>query len=134
MSRFGLGHSLDPDDRHTGVRAAEIVRRYSPGLARVIRLAPETMRGALQTAALCRVGLGVCTLGEQGIVGGLMQRWSVCLAGSSMMLLAGMLAPPNMGEDYAAAFNVIYPELAAKYQIPLYPFFLDQSIVFYLHL
>jgi acyl-CoA thioesterase-1 len=41
------------------------------------------------------------------------------------VLLAGMLAPPNLGSDYAAAFNPIYPELAAKYGVPLYPFFLD---------
>jgi acyl-CoA thioesterase-1 len=41
------------------------------------------------------------------------------------VLLAGMLAPPNLGAGYAAAFNPIYPELAAKYRVPLYPFFLD---------
>ena len=41
------------------------------------------------------------------------------------VLLVGMLAPPNMGEDYAAAFNPIYGKLSEKYQVPLYPFFLD---------
>lgn len=41
------------------------------------------------------------------------------------VLLAGALSPPNMGPDYAAAFNPIYPELAAKHGILLYPFFLD---------
>lgn len=41
------------------------------------------------------------------------------------VLLAGMLAPPNLGSDYEAAFNAIYPELAAKYDLLLYPFFLD---------
>jgi len=41
------------------------------------------------------------------------------------VILAGMLAPPNMGEDYADGFNPIFPELAAKYKVPLYPFFLD---------
>ncbi len=41
------------------------------------------------------------------------------------VLLAGMLAPPNMGGDYAARFNPIYKRLADKYQLPLYPFFLD---------
>lgn len=41
------------------------------------------------------------------------------------VLLVGMLAPPNMGEDYGQAFNSIYPDLAKKYDIPLYPFFLD---------
>lgn len=41
------------------------------------------------------------------------------------VVLAGMLAPPNMGEDYAKAFNPIYPELAEKHGLVLYPFFLD---------
>lgn len=41
------------------------------------------------------------------------------------VLIAGMMAPPNLGPDYAASFNTIYPELAAKYGAALYPFFLD---------
>lgn len=44
------------------------------------------------------------------------------------VLLVGMLAPPNMGEDYGNAFNPIYGELAQKYDVPLYPFFLDGVI------
>ena len=41
------------------------------------------------------------------------------------VLLAGMLAPPNMGANYAERFNPIYERLAEKYDVPLYPFFLD---------
>lgn len=41
------------------------------------------------------------------------------------VLLVGMLAPPNMGGDYAERFNPIYKRLAEKYGVPLYPFFLD---------
>ena len=41
------------------------------------------------------------------------------------VLLAGMIAPPNMGADYAAQFNPIYQKLADKYQVRLYPFFLN---------
>lgn len=41
------------------------------------------------------------------------------------VLLMGMIAPPNMGEGYGKTFNSIYPELAAKHGVPLYPFFLD---------
>ncbi|TIT77868.1 MAG: arylesterase [Mesorhizobium sp.] len=41
------------------------------------------------------------------------------------VLLAGMRAAPNLGADYQKAFDAIYPRLAAKYGIPLYPFFLD---------
>jgi acyl-CoA thioesterase-1 len=41
------------------------------------------------------------------------------------VMLCGMLAPPNFGADYAARFNSIYPDLAKKFDVPLYPFFLD---------
>ncbi|HRK25468.1 MAG TPA: arylesterase [Beijerinckiaceae bacterium] len=41
------------------------------------------------------------------------------------VLLAGMLAPRNNGPDYVAAFDGLYPRLAAKHGVPLYPFFLD---------
>jgi len=41
------------------------------------------------------------------------------------LLLAGMLAAPNLGRDYEAEFNAIYPRLAKQYGVPLYPFFLD---------
>jgi acyl-CoA thioesterase-1 len=41
------------------------------------------------------------------------------------VLLAGMLAPPNYGPDYAAKFDPIYSDLAKAYDVALYPFFLD---------
>ena len=41
------------------------------------------------------------------------------------VLLAGMMAPPNMGNDYAARFNPIYQRIAEKHGLTLYPFFLD---------
>lgn len=39
-------------------------------------------------------------------------------------LVAGMIAPPNMGGEYGMEFNRIFPELARKYNDDLYPFFL----------
>lgn len=41
------------------------------------------------------------------------------------VLIAGMRASPSLGEDYQRAFDRIYPDLAAKYKAPLYPFFLQ---------
>jgi len=41
------------------------------------------------------------------------------------VLLAGMQAAPNMGEDYGRAFAAIYPDLAQAYDLLFYPFFLD---------
>ena len=44
------------------------------------------------------------------------------------VLLAGMHTPPSMGRDYSDKFDAIYPELARKYDVALYPFFLDGII------
>lgn len=41
------------------------------------------------------------------------------------VVLLGMLAAPNLGQDYAARFNPIYPTLARKYDAVLVPFFLQ---------
>ncbi len=41
------------------------------------------------------------------------------------VLLAGMLAPPNLGRDYGRAFDALFPELAEKHGVAFYPFLLD---------
>jgi acyl-CoA thioesterase-1 len=41
------------------------------------------------------------------------------------ILLAGMRAPRNYGPEYTDAFDRIFPELATKHGLLLYPFFLD---------
>jgi acyl-CoA thioesterase-1 len=41
------------------------------------------------------------------------------------VMLAGMLAPPNLGADYAQKFDSIFPDVAKKHGLVLYPFFLD---------
>ncbi len=40
-------------------------------------------------------------------------------------LLAGMLAPRNMGDDYVTAFEAVYPALAEKHDVIYLPFFLE---------
>lgn len=40
-------------------------------------------------------------------------------------LLAGMLAPSNMGARYTQEFDAIYPALADDFDVIFYPFFLD---------
>lgn len=42
------------------------------------------------------------------------------------VMLVGMLAAPNLGADYGRRFNAIFPDLAKKHDVPLYPFFLDE--------
>jgi len=43
----------------------------------------------------------------------------------ALVVLAGMLIPPNYGPDYAEEFAAVYPALAQKYDLPLIPFFMD---------
>ncbi|HAT36601.1 MAG TPA: arylesterase [Rhodospirillaceae bacterium] len=47
-------------------------------------------------------------------------------ATGSVLLLAGMRAPPNLGDDYGKAFNSIFPALAKAHKVAFYPFFLDR--------
>ena len=41
------------------------------------------------------------------------------------VLLAGMMAPRNLGPAYIEAFDAIYPALARRHDIEFYPFLLD---------
>lgn len=41
------------------------------------------------------------------------------------VLLTGILAPRDWGEEYTQAFNRVYPDLARSYDVPLYPSILD---------
>jgi acyl-CoA thioesterase-1 len=41
------------------------------------------------------------------------------------VLVAGMVAPPNLGAEYVRAFNPIFPEIAAAHGALYYPFFLE---------
>ena len=36
-----------------------------------------------------------------------------------------MYAPKNLGPEYVAEFDAIFPSLAERYDVPLYPFFLE---------
>jgi acyl-CoA thioesterase I len=40
-------------------------------------------------------------------------------------LVLGMRSPPNMGPDYIAKFEALFPTLATQYEAALYPFFLE---------
>ncbi len=45
------------------------------------------------------------------------------------VLLAGMAAPPNLGDDYGREFNPIFPEIAEKFAVALYPIFVESYIL-----
>ena len=56
----------------------------------------------------------------QGILDKVKQKYS-----NVEIVIAGMMVPPNMGEDYSSEFKKIYPELARKNNATLIPFLLD---------
>ncbi len=41
------------------------------------------------------------------------------------VMVAGMMAPRNLGREYVDEFDAVYPRLAEKHDVMLYPFFLD---------
>lgn len=41
------------------------------------------------------------------------------------VMLVGMRAAPNLGPTYVQAFEGLYPRIARKHNLPLYPFMLD---------
>jgi acyl-CoA thioesterase-1 len=43
-----------------------------------------------------------------------------------LVVLAGMEAPPNYGQEYAASFRQSYRELSLQYRVPFVPFLLDR--------
>lgn len=45
------------------------------------------------------------------------------------VILAGMLAPPNLGRAYGDAFKEVFTDIAEAEDVPLYPFFLDGVIL-----
>ena len=41
------------------------------------------------------------------------------------IVIAGMMVPPNMGDDYSTAFRKVFPEIAKKNNATLIPFLLE---------
>lgn len=51
-----------------------------------------------------------------------------CREAGAAVILAGIHAPVNWGEDYKERFEAAFPELARQYSLPFYPFFLEGVI------
>ncbi|MEO5656908.1 MAG: arylesterase [Nitrospiria bacterium] len=92
-----------------GMRRVEWALRSRPDLAIVELGANDGLRGlsvAEMRANLARI----------------IERFQ---AAGVTVVLAGMKVPPNYGPEYSRAFSSVFPELAARYRIPLIPFFLE---------
>lgn len=71
--------------------------------------ANDALRGLSPAAARKNLDIILTRLGKAG----------------ARVLFAGMHAPRNMGEAYVTEFDRIFPELATRHAVMLYPFFLD---------
>ena len=71
--------------------------------------ANDALRGLNPAAARTNLDKIVARLKERGLP----------------VLIAGMLAPRNLGPEYASAFDPIFAEIAKKHEALLYPFFLE---------
>lgn len=82
-------------------------QKQKPDLAIVALGANDMLRGQPPAQARANLDAILAELGRRGIP----------------VVLAGMMAAPNMGAAYAKEFNAIYPALAKKHGATLYPFF-----------
>jgi acyl-CoA thioesterase I len=131
------GYGLDAEDSFPAVLEAELRARGHNVEVVNAGVSGDTTRGGLERldwavgddtdAVIVELGANDALRGiEPGatrdnldsIVGQLVAR-------DIPVLLAGMQAPPNLGDDYAAAFNAIFPDLAERHGVLLYPFFLE---------
>jgi acyl-CoA thioesterase I len=131
------GYGLEAEDSFPAVLEAELRARGHDIVVVNAGVSGDTTRGGLERldwavgddtdAVIVELGANDALRGiEPGatrenldsIVGRLVER-------DIPVLLAGMQAPPNLGDDYAAAFNAIFPDLAERRGVLLYPFFLE---------
>ncbi len=91
------------------------------GLARL-----EWMLGDLPDVAIVELGANDALRGlpPQQTMENLKQIVSRLQQSKVTVLLAGMRAPPNLGESYGSAFSRIFPTVASAQRVPLYPFFI----------
>jgi acyl-CoA thioesterase I len=94
----------------------------SGGLARLDWSVPEGTDAVILELGANDMLRGIAPPVTHEALEGILQR----LTGRRIaVLLCGMRAAPNLGVDFGQSFARIYPELAAKYGVLLYPFFLD---------
>jgi acyl-CoA thioesterase-1 len=131
------GYGLPPEDAFPARLEAQL-KRHRPGL----RVVNAGVSGDTTSGGLARLGWAladkpdvvIVELGANDALRGIAPALTRAnldailarlVKRGTKVLLTGMRAPPNLGRDYGAEFAAIFPELAAKHGVALYPFFLD---------
>jgi acyl-CoA thioesterase-1 len=97
----------------------------------------ETTAGGLRRASFIasqQADIVIVALGGNDMLRGtppsaveeqLRQLLTILRTGESRILLVGMRASQNLGPNYVADFDAIYPRLAEEFSVPLVPFLLE---------
>lgn len=133
------GYGLGPGDGFTDQLQERIDKTYGAGEIVVINagVSGDTTRGGLarldwalaDAPDMVMVALGgndmLRGLEPSETLSNLSQILEILQQRKTPVLLAGMLAAANLGQDYAQEFDSIYPQLARSYDVVFYPFFLE---------
>ncbi len=92
-----------------GLRRVDWVLRAKPDVVVVALGANDGLRGQSPAAMRDNLAAIIARLQAAGV----------------QVLLAGMLMPPNYGEEYTRQFAAVFPEVARRARVPLVPFLLD---------
>lgn len=102
-------HGVSGDTTAGGLARLEWMLGDRPDIVIVALGANDALRGLDPAEPERNLDSIVATLKQRGVA----------------VLLAGMFAPRNFGEEYVRAFDSIHPRLASKHGVALYPFLLD---------
>jgi acyl-CoA thioesterase-1 len=94
----------------------------SGGLERLDWSIPDDARGAIVALGANDALRGIDPAVTRKALDAILTRLE---AKGLQVLLAGMLAPRNLGETYTRAFDAIYPDLARSHGVEFYPFLLE---------
>ena len=104
-----INHGVSGDTTAGGLDRIDWMLADKPDIVMVELGANDALRGLDPAAAERNLDAIIAKLKAAGVT----------------VWLAGMLAPRNFGADYTRQFDGLYKRLAEKYNVPLYPFFLD---------
>jgi acyl-CoA thioesterase-1 len=104
-----INHGVSGDTTAGGLDRVDWMLADKPDIVMVELGANDALRGLDPAAAERSLDAIIAKLKAAGVT----------------VWLAGMLAPRNFGPEYSQQFDGLYKRLAEKYNVPLYPFFLD---------
>ena len=135
---YGVGKNnsfatlLQKELHKNGYKSVQVVNRSKSGettMGGLIRL-PLLLKEIRPNGVIIELGINDVFKGNSvsTIRLNLERMIKICQEHDVAVLLAGMKAPPYAGEFYQKEFNAMYEELAVKYNLVYYPFFMKGVI------